>query len=161
MIVTMNEEALVQFDNLPTKIQARINNIIERLKNWPNVSGAKPLKYPLSGQYRIRTGDYRVQFIVGKSEIIVVRVGHRDGFYEENMPKKKAKALAARYDAVYLTRWMIGNRIQKGRLKRHLSVRALAEAVGVTSAKINQLERGKSTVSVKLIDRISDILDVA
>jgi len=84
--VLINPEASEQFLALPTKIKERVAGVFERLKGWPRVSGAKPLRGDLAGQYRIRTGDYRVQFTVsGKGEItvvLVVRVGHRDGFYE-------------------------------------------------------------------------------
>jgi mRNA-degrading endonuclease RelE of RelBE toxin-antitoxin system len=45
------------------------------------VSGAKPLRHGLAGHYRIRTGDYRVQFHVEGTRITVERIGHRDGFY--------------------------------------------------------------------------------
>jgi mRNA-degrading endonuclease RelE of RelBE toxin-antitoxin system len=47
------------------------------------VSGAKPLWHGLKGRFRIRTGDYRVQFRIEKERIIVEKVGHRDRFYEE------------------------------------------------------------------------------
>jgi mRNA-degrading endonuclease RelE of RelBE toxin-antitoxin system len=49
---------------------------------WPTVSGAKPLTGKLAGHYRIRTGDYRLQFRVEGERVIVEKVGHRDRFYE-------------------------------------------------------------------------------
>ncbi len=33
------------------------------------------------GKSRIRTGDYRLQFHVEGEEVVIERVGHRDGFY--------------------------------------------------------------------------------
>lgn len=75
-----------QFDTLPLPIKQRVEKIVIRLIAWPSVSGAKPLRGELAGQYRIRTGDYRVQFKVGGTGeltiVTIVRVGHRDGFYE-------------------------------------------------------------------------------
>jgi mRNA-degrading endonuclease RelE of RelBE toxin-antitoxin system len=56
--------------------------LLERLEKWPNVSGAKPLRGNLAGQYRLRTGDYRLQFFVVNNDIVIEQVGHRDGFYE-------------------------------------------------------------------------------
>ena len=53
-----------------------------RLQQWPEVSGAKPLTGNLAGHFRVRTGDYRIQFSVTPETVIVERVGHRDGFYE-------------------------------------------------------------------------------
>jgi mRNA-degrading endonuclease RelE of RelBE toxin-antitoxin system len=55
---------------------------VERLKAWPKVSGVKALTGALNGYYRMRTGDYRMQFRVDKDVVMIVKVGHRDGFYE-------------------------------------------------------------------------------
>jgi mRNA-degrading endonuclease RelE of RelBE toxin-antitoxin system len=84
-------------------ISARVKKLIDRLKKWPDVSGVKALSGNLAGKYRIRTGDYRIQFRVenqrlekktqtaGKGKgttefrrhrVIVEKVGHRDRFYE-------------------------------------------------------------------------------
>jgi mRNA-degrading endonuclease RelE of RelBE toxin-antitoxin system len=46
------------------------------------VSGVKALRGDLAGCFRLRTGDYRVQFRVAGETIIIEKVGHRDGFYE-------------------------------------------------------------------------------
>ena len=81
--VTFEVVAAEQYDSLPTYIKARVNKIVERLTHWPAVSGAKRLRGNLAGHFRIRTGDYRVQFRVVKDEVILERLGHRDGFYEE------------------------------------------------------------------------------
>jgi len=71
--------------DLPRVIQARVTKVFARLGNWPEVSGAKSLSGNLAGCYRIRTGDYRVQFRVeGKgasASVIIEKLGHRDGFY--------------------------------------------------------------------------------
>jgi mRNA-degrading endonuclease RelE of RelBE toxin-antitoxin system len=75
-----------QFETLPTVIKERVLTVFERLARWPSVSGAKALRGDLAGQYRIRTGDYRVQFVVNSEGdpvvVTVVKVGHRDGFYD-------------------------------------------------------------------------------
>lgn len=85
-IVTLTKEAREQFDALPGVIQPRVQRILTRLTLWPNVSGAKPLSGKLSGRYRMRTGDYRVQFkperIGGEWYVEVNKIGHRDGFYD-------------------------------------------------------------------------------
>jgi mRNA-degrading endonuclease RelE of RelBE toxin-antitoxin system len=31
----------------------------------------------------MRTGDYRVQFFIERGVVVVEKVGHRDGFYDE------------------------------------------------------------------------------
>ena len=53
------------------------------MTRWPNVAGAKPLRGRLKGQFRIRTGDYRVQFKPVGDVVTVNRIGHRDGFYDD------------------------------------------------------------------------------
>lgn len=71
---------------MPGAIQPRVGKLLARLVDWPNVSGAKALSGPLAGQYRMRTGDYRVQFKVSRAGhdwyIEVNQIGHRDGFYD-------------------------------------------------------------------------------
>lgn len=81
--VSITSAALEQASRLPPPIQARIRRLIVRLANWPDLSGAKALKGNLKGRYRVRTGDYRIQFRVLGAEIIVEKVGHRDRFYDE------------------------------------------------------------------------------
>ena len=81
--VLATPEAQEQLESLPVVIQARIEKVFRRLEQWPEVSGARPLSGNLAGRYRIRTGDYRVQFHVTGDVVTVVKVGHRDGFYEE------------------------------------------------------------------------------
>lgn len=76
-----------ELDALPTEIHARVLDVFVRLARWPEVSGAKPLRGSLAGQFRVRTGDYRVQFSAsgrGKDAVVLVtKIGHRDGFYDE------------------------------------------------------------------------------
>lgn len=71
--VTYERDAAEQLGRLPNVVVARMEAIVRRLENWPAVSGAKPLRGDLAGHYRIRTGD----------EVIIERIGHRDGFYGE------------------------------------------------------------------------------
>ena len=82
--VVITPQAALQIDELPRVIRVRIYKIVERLQHWPDVSGARALTGNLAGRYRMRTGDYRVQFyLTADSEIVIERVGHRDGFYED------------------------------------------------------------------------------
>jgi mRNA-degrading endonuclease RelE of RelBE toxin-antitoxin system len=64
-------------------VRTRVVAVFRRLRQRPAVSGVKRLSGPLAGEYRVRTGDYRVQFRIEGDEVIVVKVGHRDGFYED------------------------------------------------------------------------------
>ncbi len=93
-VVILAAEALAKLDELPDTIVGRMERIFGRLQRWPDVSGAKPLRGELAGRWRIRTGDYRVQFYVERGKpaqgeqpaepdtVVVEKIGHRDGFYE-------------------------------------------------------------------------------
>jgi mRNA interferase RelE/StbE len=80
--VELTSDAQQQSSELPKPIRARIYRVIERLGNWPNVSGAKPLTGNLVGRYRLRTGDYRIQFYVTGDVVTVEKIGHRRRFYD-------------------------------------------------------------------------------
>lgn len=81
-MVRLTATARDQLEQLPKSIRARMYDLLERLEKWPNVSGAKPLRGNLAGRYRLRTGDFRLQFRVVGNVVIVEQIGHRDGFYE-------------------------------------------------------------------------------
>ena len=81
--VSLTPEAAEQLDHLPKAIHTRVNRLLERLRNWPAVSGAKPLSSNLAGSYRLRTGDYRLRFRVKGDTVIVDKIGHRSDFYED------------------------------------------------------------------------------
>jgi mRNA interferase RelE/StbE len=80
--VYITPDALEQAETLREPILGRIMRIVERLRKWPEVSGVKPLSGKLAGYYRLRTGDYRVQFRVAGNTVIIEKIGHRDRFYE-------------------------------------------------------------------------------
>jgi mRNA-degrading endonuclease RelE of RelBE toxin-antitoxin system len=82
--VFLSQDAEAQMLDLPPVINARVRKVFERLRRWPQVSGAKVLKGQFAGQFRVRTGDYRVQFLrLDESRLLVVKIGHRDGFYDD------------------------------------------------------------------------------
>ena len=82
--VLITAEARSEFNALPRPIQARVASVFERLKNWPDVSGAKPLRGDLVGSWRIRTGDYRVVFRPSASDqtVILWKIGYRGNVYD-------------------------------------------------------------------------------
>ena len=83
MHVGLTAEAAAQYDKAPRSIQPRIDNIIRRLAQWPSVSGVKPLVGPLAGNFRIRTGDYRIVFRLAGDKVIVWKIGDRKDVYLE------------------------------------------------------------------------------
>ena len=80
--VSLTREAAEGLEDLPLVIHSRVLTLLERLAKWPAVSGAKSLTGPLAGRYRLRTGDYRVQFRLEGQAVIVEKIGHRDRLYE-------------------------------------------------------------------------------
>jgi mRNA-degrading endonuclease RelE of RelBE toxin-antitoxin system len=81
--VLLTAAAREQLRALPEIIEARVRDIFVRLEKWPAVRGAKLLRGALAGHYRIRTGDYRVQFYLRGDDVIIEKIGIRDRFYEE------------------------------------------------------------------------------
>jgi mRNA-degrading endonuclease RelE of RelBE toxin-antitoxin system len=81
--VSVMPAAAKEFAALPRPIQSKIVLLFDRLRNWPDVSGVKPLSGPLTGKYRLRTGDYRLKFSVIGKEVRIEKIGHQDRFYEE------------------------------------------------------------------------------
>lgn len=80
--VVLTPRARRQFDGLSRPIRARMLKLFERLRGWPEVSGAKPLTGDLAGHFRLRTGDYRLQFHLEGETVKVEKIGHRDRFYD-------------------------------------------------------------------------------
>jgi len=69
--------------DVPNGMLNRVLNALDRLDQWPHVSGAKPLRGELAGHYRLRVGDWRIVFRVEGDDVIVVRVAHRRDIYED------------------------------------------------------------------------------
>jgi mRNA interferase RelE/StbE len=81
--VLITAEARRDFEALPALIQQRVRALSSRLAEWPDISGAKPLRHAWRGCYRIRTGDWRVIFRPSQAEIWIIRIAHRREVYEE------------------------------------------------------------------------------
>ena len=59
----------------------RIQESIEtKLTTQPDIFG-KPLRRSLAGCRKLRVGDYRIIFIIGKTEVTVWAIGHRRDIY--------------------------------------------------------------------------------
>jgi mRNA interferase RelE/StbE len=82
--VIVTPEARAEFNQLPLPIQKRVLAVFKRLEAWPDVSGAKPLRGKLAGNYRIRTGDYRIIFFYTKTRdtVTVWKIGYRGDIYD-------------------------------------------------------------------------------
>jgi mRNA interferase RelE/StbE len=82
--VVITPSAQMEFEQLPRLIQFRVAGVFRRLHDWPNVSGAKPLRGNLHGSFRIRTGDYRVVFKPSPDDQVVTvwKIGYRGDVYD-------------------------------------------------------------------------------
>ena len=73
-----------QLGRLPTAVQERIAERVDRLATDPRPHGSIKLKGE-DDLYRIRVGDYRVIYAIRDDELIVLvlRVGHRREVYRD------------------------------------------------------------------------------
>ena len=81
--VRIMPKALHDLGKLHEPILTRVNAIIERLVNWPDVSGAKPLRGELKGSFRVRTGDWRIIFRVTGDILMITSITNRRDAYED------------------------------------------------------------------------------
>jgi mRNA-degrading endonuclease RelE of RelBE toxin-antitoxin system len=81
--VRITPSALSELSALHEPILARVNGVIDRLHNWPNVSGAKPLRAALRGSFRVRTGDWRIIFRVAGHVLTITAISNRKDAYED------------------------------------------------------------------------------
>ena len=80
--MNISPSAQAEFDGLPKEMKRRMAAAFERLSQWPQLSGAKPMTGEFVGSYRLRTGDYRVVFRVRGAQLTVIRIGHRKDVYD-------------------------------------------------------------------------------
>jgi mRNA interferase RelE/StbE len=81
--VRVTHEANEQARRLPKPIRNLFAKCLDRLRRWPVVSGAKPLRGNLAGWYRLRMGDYGLRFRVEGDIVTVDKIGHRKDIYED------------------------------------------------------------------------------
>lgn len=85
--IIMTPEAQKGYDGLPGNMKLSMDEIVRRLESWPEVSGVKSFfgKGYAPNKFRMKTWDWRIEFEVdmARREIRVLRIGHRDTFYDE------------------------------------------------------------------------------
>ena len=81
--VKLTRTAQKQLDKLPKEDNQRITAALLKLETEPRPFGVKKLKG--SEDYRIRIGDYRVQYSIFDNVLLIeiVKVGQRGNFYDE------------------------------------------------------------------------------
>lgn len=88
--VIITDVAQRQYDELSANVRLLIDELIARLKDWPHVSGIRMIFGPgyAPGKFRMKTWDWRLEGLYNRpaNEIKVLRIGHRDDFYDEYHP---------------------------------------------------------------------------
>ena len=82
MAVILSHGAAAGFNGAPAGMIRRINDALERLEHWPEVSGAKPLRGKLKGCFRLRCGDRRIIFRPVGDDVVVIAIDNRRDVYE-------------------------------------------------------------------------------
>ena len=75
--------ALKALQEIPTKHREKIRNKIDGLAENPRPPGVKRLKGG-EGYYRIRSGDYRILYLIVEAKllVLVVKIGNRRDVYK-------------------------------------------------------------------------------
>ena len=77
--IEWKEHALQNLEKLENSISRRIIKKVEELSENPFSKDIKKLKG--SDDFRLRVGDYRVIFFIGKETIQILKIGHRKNIY--------------------------------------------------------------------------------
>jgi len=82
--VRITKKAVKFLQSIPRNDQDRIREKIRQLEHDPFPIGHKKLKGNQGDVFRIRSGDYRILYVVEKEilTIIVTTVGHRKDVYQ-------------------------------------------------------------------------------
>ncbi len=82
--VSLTVEAARQLSALKNPIVSRVHHLLEKLEQWSAVSGAKPLRGSLKGNWRLRTGDWRIVFRVTGDVVQVWAIDNRRDVYGDS-----------------------------------------------------------------------------
>ncbi len=79
--VKLSDSALHDFERIDPTITKRIIAKLMWLEaNFTNVT-LEPLHYNLKGLYKMRVGDYRIEYSVQDNIILIQAIGHRRDIY--------------------------------------------------------------------------------
>jgi mRNA interferase RelE/StbE len=82
--ILIHRKALKEINGFPTEDKRRILSAIRQIATDPFSGDVKPIK-GVKGLLRRRVGEYRIAFTVNfeKSEVVILRVGRREKFYQD------------------------------------------------------------------------------
>ena len=86
--IDFGPEAEREYVDLQKNVQNRIDELIARLRHWPEVSGVVALWGPAKGHFRMKTQDWRVIFHVDEPShmVIIDKIANRKEAYDDFHP---------------------------------------------------------------------------
>jgi mRNA interferase RelE/StbE len=79
-----HDKALAFLQSLEKKLRRQIVKHIEKLAGNPTPKGFKPLKGVMDGSdkvYRVRSGDYRILYVIRNPTIVILDIDNRKDVY--------------------------------------------------------------------------------
>ncbi|MEM2873153.1 MAG: type II toxin-antitoxin system RelE/ParE family toxin [Nitrososphaerales archaeon] len=82
--VILHRKAINEIRSLQDKDRERVLGAIKNMELNPFSGDVKPIR-TLRGVFRKRVGNYRIAFVINfeASEVVVLKIGKREKFYEE------------------------------------------------------------------------------
>ncbi|MFH1857247.1 MAG: type II toxin-antitoxin system RelE/ParE family toxin [Candidatus Omnitrophota bacterium] len=80
-VIVYHPEIIKDISGLPKNIKTRIKKAIESRLVVDPVKFGEPLRRSLQGCRKLRVGDYRIIYKIDKSNIIILKIGHRKEVY--------------------------------------------------------------------------------
>jgi mRNA interferase RelE/StbE len=76
------QRATKDISKLPAETKQRIKKALEKYVENPFLYATKMADSSL-GMYRFRVGSYRILFDIENNDIVILRIGSRDGIYKK------------------------------------------------------------------------------
>ncbi len=80
--VEWDEEALEDLEKIDRPIVKRILNKISWFSQYFDAITPEPLSADMAGLFKLRVGDWRIVYEIGKDIIVIKAVGHRRDIYK-------------------------------------------------------------------------------
>lgn len=80
--VEWDEEALEDLEKIDRPIVKRILNKISWFSQYFDAITPEPLSADMAGLFKLRVGDWRIVYEIGKDVIVIKAVGHRRDIYK-------------------------------------------------------------------------------
>ena len=82
-LVKYHKDVSTDIQKIPKNIKQRIRKAIEERLLVDPLKYGYPLRRSLQGYRKLRVGNYRIIYKIEKSEITVLKIGHRKEIYKK------------------------------------------------------------------------------